>query len=233
MICIDRKFIGHLLLILLPFFCLVTLSSKTRTMAEIISTNNHSGKRRRLPATRIDMTPMVDLAFLLLTFFILAATLAKPNVVELIYPDPTGNPSPVNKKMALTVLLGDKPNELFYYFGLFDPATTEPRRTDFSASGLRKVFLERNNVLIKAIALLKAHLAQQEIDEAFYREEYKRLVGAHDIPFVIVKTLPKTKYEDVVAVMDELNIADMRKRSIQDMTANEKSVLEMAHTFHN
>ena len=64
------------------------------------------GKRRtKKMSTRVDMTPMVDLAFLLLTFFMLTTTFAKPTVLQLTMPVP-GEDSPVSHKQALTILLG-------------------------------------------------------------------------------------------------------------------------------
>ncbi|NVO32639.1 ExbD/TolR family protein [Hymenobacter lapidiphilus] len=87
-----------------------------------------------------DMTPMVDLAFLLLTFFMLTTTFNKPAVMELTMPTP-GPESPVDPKKALTLLL-DKNNEVRYFFGL-NPGTDtrQLHRTTLAADGLRQVLL--------------------------------------------------------------------------------------------
>jgi biopolymer transport protein ExbD len=86
-------------------------------MAEISenSSSSKGGKKRaRKQSTRIDMTPMVDLAFLLLTFFVLTATFTKPKAMDLALPAGGGDPKPV--KNGFTFLL-TKDNRVFYYKG--------------------------------------------------------------------------------------------------------------------
>jgi hypothetical protein len=94
-------------------------------MAEIQQQNAASPKpgRRRAKklSTRIDMTPMVDLAFLLLTFFMLTTTFAKPSVVELAMPVKSPKPTEVIPSRAMTVLLG-KNHRVHYFFRLNAPA---------------------------------------------------------------------------------------------------------------
>src|SRR3954467_12092903 len=81
----------------------------------------HKGgkKRAKKQSTRIDMTPMVDLAFLLLTFFVLTATFNKPKSMELTFPAPPDNlekQPPI--KNGITFLLTDN-DRIFYYEGEF------------------------------------------------------------------------------------------------------------------
>lgn len=90
-------------------------------MAEIIASNSgRRSKRRPLPQVRIDMTPLVDLGFLLLTFFILTTHLLDQRVMNLTMPLP-GPPTLANN--TLTILLAEK-GAAFGYQGAFDPATT-------------------------------------------------------------------------------------------------------------
>jgi len=104
-------------------------------MAEIENKQKlKSGVTKRV-ATKVDMTPLVDLAFLLITFFMLATTLAKPKVMELNMP--FGNiTSPV--KHAVTLLLSDK-NSIYYFYGVDG---SKARVTNFD--GIRKVLLKYN-----------------------------------------------------------------------------------------
>lgn len=119
----------------------------------------NAGKKPRAAKRnfRLDMTPMVDLAFLLLTFFLLTTTFAKPRVQPLTMPVPDArHPSPVPASQAMTILLGEG-RAVGYYFGLNDPGSPAPalHRTNFGARGLRQALLARQHqgpliVLIKA-----------------------------------------------------------------------------------
>ncbi|MBC8112667.1 MAG: biopolymer transporter ExbD [Verrucomicrobia bacterium] len=115
--------------------------------------NSDRGNTRRI-STKVDMTPMVDLAFLLITFFMLATTFAKPKVMQVAVPakGEVIRTMPIAEKNALTILLSGQ-NQVFYYFGLTNP---DLEVSNFSEKGIRKVLmqaLERNPklfVLIKS-----------------------------------------------------------------------------------
>src|ERR1051325_4642802 len=84
----------------------------------------HKKVRAKKSSTHIDMTPMVDLAFLLLTFFMLATTFSKPKALEIIMPEkpkPNTQTPLINQDDVLSLLLGPN-NKLYYYIGNFkDP----------------------------------------------------------------------------------------------------------------
>lgn len=194
-------------------------------MAEIVGGGGGGGKKgAKKGSAKIDMTPMVDLAFLLLTFFVLAATLAKPKVLEIIYPKETKDDVDKTKlkfDLATTLLLGEKENEIFYYSGVYKPDTTELLLSDFSKDGFRKIMLEKNNFINDQVNQLKAKLESKEITDEEYEKAYSQVVGADNAPFVIIKTVGKTKFKNVINAIDELNICNVRKRAIQDMAESE------------
>ena len=118
--------------------------------------------RSKKTSTRIDMTPMVDLAFLLLTFFILTTTLSKPQTMEITMPEkPKENDKPpeVNEKKVLTLVLGAN-DKVYWYVGITEP---EAKRVDFSKDGVRKVLLEKKAEIRDLIVLIKA------MDESKYK----------------------------------------------------------------
>ncbi|WP_018477683.1 ExbD/TolR family protein [Pontibacter roseus] len=116
---------------------------------------NGGKKLTKKRTTHLDMTPMVDLASLLLTFFILTTTFARLQTMELNMPVPKGDATAVAAKDALTLVLAGK-DKVYYYFG-FSGDRPEVHETDYSSTGLRKLLLteqvksnKNRVVLIKA-----------------------------------------------------------------------------------
>jgi len=164
-------------------------------MAEI-SQGGGGGKkdgkvRSKKTSTRIDMTPMVDLAFLLLTFFILTTTLSKPQTMEITMPEkpkPGDEQPEVNEKKVLTLVLGEN-DKVYWYIGITNP---EVKRADFSKDGIRKVLMEKNGEIRDMIVLIKA------LDES----KYKNLVDALDE--MTISNIKRYAIVDVTTVDKEL-----------------------------
>jgi len=197
-------------------------------MAEIIDgggSESKGGKKRpKKGHVHLDMTPMVDLAFLLLTFFILATSLNKPKALEIIYPKEVEDIEEKTKladELATTLLIGEDDEDLFYYLGKYRPDTTELIQTNFSKDGFRKVLLERNEKINEQVKVLKGKLATKEISDSLYKATYGKIVNDSLAPFVIVKTIDESKWRNVVNAIDELNITNVKKRAIVDMAETE------------
>ena len=125
--------------------------------------------RAKRSSTRIDMTPMVDLAFLLLTFFVMTTTLNKPQTMEITMPEkpkPGDEMPEINEKNVLTLVLGED-DKIYWYMGITDPAVEV---SNFSATGIRKILLAKKAELPKLVVLIKA------MDEA----KYKNMVDIMD-----------------------------------------------------
>lgn len=164
-------------------------------MAEIQQQGGDSGKggkkRAKKASTKIDMTPMVDLAFLLLTFFMLTTTFAKPNVMQLTMPVKEKKPDEQTKikaSQAVTIILGPE-DKVYYYFGLNDPndksaPPPQVKVTDYSANGIRKVILERQRQTSDPpIILIKAYVLNDK----------------------------QARYKNMVDILDEMNITNQKK----------------------
>ena len=110
--------------------------------------------RAKKASTKIDMTPMVDLAFLLLTFFMLTTTFNKPQTMEITMPEkPKAEDKlpEVNEKKVVTLVLG-KNDKIYWYHGITDPKIEV---TDFSPNGIRKVLMTQNSQIPGMILLIK------------------------------------------------------------------------------
>jgi biopolymer transport protein ExbD len=124
-------------------------------MAEINSGGGKKeGNRSKKVSTKIDMTPMVDLAFLLITFFMLTTTFNKPQAMEVNMPDKTDKKevTPLKESKAMTIILGEG-NKVYWYMGLTNPKVEV---SDFSADGIRKVVLKKNKEVSELVIVIKA-----------------------------------------------------------------------------
>lgn len=123
-------------------------------MAALDSTSNTGTTKRKRSVPRIDMTPMVDLAFLLLTFFVMTTTLNKDYIIELQQPvpDDSDKKRDIKAEHVLNVVLG-KNNEVYWYIGM---PGNEASRTDFSSTGVRKLLIQKNQEIKGLFVFIKA-----------------------------------------------------------------------------
>lgn len=155
--------------------------------------------RSKKASTRVDLTAMVDLAFLLITFFILTTTLQKPKAMDLVMPDKdevTKQQQPVAASRTLTILLGAN-NRLEWYIG--EPGKSAPTQDGYGKNGIRKLLLEQGKDIMQKTG--------------------KEM-------FVIVKPSDQSTYNNVVTTMDELNIVGNQLRAIVDITPLEIDLLK-------
>jgi biopolymer transport protein ExbD len=162
-------------------------------------------KKGKKLSTRIDLTPMVDLGFLLITFFMYTTTLAKPKTMEINMPykDPNMKIEDQNKikeSVALTVLLS-KNHKIYYYEGLASDPNKPPdlKATTFSQkNGIRDEIIDKK----KRVDGLKASGA----------------LGPKDETTVLIKPDTTSTYSDLVNMLDEMNINDIKVYAIIDIT---------------
>ena len=106
----------------------------------------HSKKKKRRIGVRIDMTPMVDIAFLLLTFFMLTTTMNKPQAMEINLP-PGEAKVDVPSSNLLTLRVSEN-GSIYWNIG-----TDKPEKV--SSIELKKVLKEKNSANPKLITLIK------------------------------------------------------------------------------
>lgn len=179
------------------------LIPKLKPMAEIIQ--QQKGGRRKLPVPRIDLTPMVDLGFLLITFFIFTTTLAQQKSLELNMPskEVTVPPTAFPEESTITVLLGSGHRVAFYMGSSISPQTLH----DTSFNGLSKVIAAQQGACRSLPASFSA--------------------DAHEL-HVIIKPTNDCHYEDVVHVVDFMLIHKVEKYAIVDPVVEEIAMLGVA-----
>jgi biopolymer transport protein ExbD len=200
-------------------------------MAEVQSNEQDSGKggkhkkvRAKKQSTHIDMTPMVDLAFLLLTFFMLTTTFGKPKTMEINMPvKPENEDTQTLVNNAVTILLsGD--NKIYWYFGELKPET-QLTPTDYSDEGLRKLLLDKNSYAYEKIQQLREQATSSGAADTTVKRQEVEIKGEKRALMVLVKADDKATYKNVVDVLDELNITMVGKYAIVDITQQEFELL--------
>jgi len=181
-------------------------------MGEIIQEETgkkHGGKPKpKKHSTRIDMTPMVDLMCLLITFFMLTTAFSKPKAMEITMPkkdkkeEPKDAPKVAAWRTLNIILTGD--NRIFYFIGVADPTDKENPlptliETDYSKDGIRKVLLAKNKDLFTAITEYRNKRLQGEInvaDTTAQREIVELKKADKKGPIVLIKADEKARYKN-------------------------------------
>lgn len=175
-------------------------------MAEL-DTSGGGGKKKggkvrsKKHNARVDMTPMVDLMFLLITFFMLTTTLAKPQAMDLAMPDKEQNNKDqldVADNRTMTILLGNR-DRLEWYIGLVDKPLTPPTVDNFGKEGIRKAILDKS-------------------------KEIKGKTGKDMI--VLIKPCDKSRYKNLVDMLDEIKITNVQQYAIVDISNPEVDLLK-------
>lgn len=167
-------------------------------MAEIM--NAGSGDKRRLVTRlRIDLTPMVDLGFLLITFFVYTASLAEDKALKLFMPA-DGTASNLPQSAAVSVLL-DENNKLYYYEGDWQEALKESR-------------------------IIQTSYSQSNGVGTLLRKKQESLGTRRQEMMLLIKPGDEASYTNIINMLDEATINGIAKYAIIDADAKEKLFLE-------
>lgn len=177
-------------------------------MAEIQSqTGNNrksSGVRRsKKSSTKVDLTPMVDLGFLLITFFILTVNWTKAKEMQFIMPKGEAPDMPLGESTALTVIPIEN-DKIFYYHGKADEAMQNNAFgiTGYHVStGIGEVIRKKQSALAKS-----------------------NRFTAKDL-MLIIKPADESNYKNLVDVMDEMLINAVTHYAVVELTAEEKQMM--------
>ena len=154
-------------------------------------------KKGKKLSTRVDLTPMVDLGFLLITFFIFTTTMSQPTAFKLFLPDDRTTPENQNKAKesgAFTILLG-KDNNIFYYEGILQPDASNFKSTNF-----------------------------KDIREAIIHK--KQTTDTADL-VVVIKPSDESTYKNVVDILDEMSINMIKRYALVDITPDEDKLVRI------
>ena len=155
-------------------------------------------KKGKKLSTRVDLTPMCDLGFLLITFFIFTTTVSQPTAMKLTLPDNKAKPEEQNKAKesgALTILLG-KDNNVFYYEGIL-----QPNGTNFKSANFKTI---RDEIIHK-----------------------KQTTDTADL-VVVIKPTDESTYKNVVDILDEMKINVIGTYALVDASPQEVQLVQQS-----
>lgn len=202
-------------------------------IAESGGGSKHKGKKRiKKHSTVIDMTPMVDLMCLLITFFMLTSAFTKSKVMEIVFPEKQeegeeSNAPQIDDSRAFHVILTDN-DRVLYYEGLADPtkdALPTLYETDFSADGIRRVLLLRNRPLFEQIYTMNQGVFTGELDlsnDSVAALKRQMMTDDRVGPIVLIKATDGVRYKNMVDIIDEMAITEIARYSIVDINDVER-----------
>ncbi|MEX1189635.1 MAG: biopolymer transporter ExbD [Bacteroidia bacterium] len=202
----------------------------------------HGKQRAKKSSTRIDMTPMVDLGFLLLTFFILTTTFNKPQAMEINMPvkDDELKDEDKNKVPAehtLNIILTDN-NIVYWYFGVADPNKPLPSltKTNYTQDGIRKLLIKENNKrhnMYSQIEAWKKDVSTGKMEDSDYKEKLKAFRESNKMSSLIVLLKPdkESNYKNVVDALDEMAICNVGSYALLETNDIENQMVANANTF--
>jgi biopolymer transport protein ExbD len=208
-------------------------------MAEIIQEETGKGgkKKAKKVAPHIDMTPMVDLMCLLITFFMLTTAFSKPKIMEIILPekikDPTKQDAPrIAKSRTINLILGPE-NKVYWYPGMVeDPKNPPPLQTaDLSGTptGIRQLLLDRNNALFKKIKQFNDDVTAGKITipRDSVQKAISKLKNDDDTgPIVRIMAYKTATYGNFVDILDEMSIIGIARYTFVDISPIEAIMVE-------
>jgi biopolymer transport protein ExbD len=177
-------------------------------------------KKAKKLSTRVDMTPMVDLGFLLITFFIFTSTMSTPTTMALNMPKDEKDPEKQNEAKAsgALTLMPAKNDQIYYYEGELAPDGSNFKVTNFK--GIRDVIIDKKK------SVIAAHQHNQQCEEIRARNNGDPN-SCKDRDFVVViKPTPEATYKNTVDALDEMTINGVKRYALVDIAEAETQLIQ-------
>lgn len=215
-------------------------------MADLVTNDKGGGKQKKMNV-RVDFTPMVDMMMLLITFFMLCTSLAKPQTMELSMPSNDKNlqddDKTVTKESYTITMYCTADNQIYYVAGQIKPEQPDClKKTTWGTKGIRSVLFNHTTedstqpvkTVMEAKAKLdakKADVTKKMSDEAYNKE--LALIKAGNIDgkkvetmTIIIKATDNANYKNLVDALDEMQICSIGKYVIDKLNNDDLALLK-------
>ncbi|WP_413513649.1 ExbD/TolR family protein [Myroides odoratus] len=179
-------------------------------MAELNTGGGGGGKDKKVRSKKqnsgVDLTAMVDLAFLLITFFMLTTSMNKPQSMNLAMPDKEAEldledqKTKVDENRTMTILLGGD-NKIMWYMGMVNSPIEGPTDQAYGKAGIRQVLLQKDKQAL-----------------AYSGKPDQGLI-------VIIRASEKATYRNLVDILDEMAISGIKSYALVDITSEDLVIL--------
>lgn len=191
-------------------------------------------KKAKKLSTRVDMTPMVDLGFLLITFFIFTATMSSPKAMDLRMPKDVKDPLQQNEakeSSTLTIMLG-KADKVYYYEGKLDQ-----NATNFKQATWKDI---RTEIINKKKDVISRHVHDYNSPNSVCKEMQERAKNNGDPDWqnacldrdfvVIIKPDQDATYDNTVNILDEMTINQVKTYAMVKIFPQEYELIKATET---
>lgn len=169
-------------------------------------------KKGKKLSTRVDLTPMVDLGFLLITFFIFTTTMSQPTAMKLFLPKDTEKPEEQNKVKqsgALTIMLG-KDDGIFYYEG-----ELKSDGSNFMSSNFKEI---RDIIIKKRQDVMTSHQHDSNCQEIWAKNNGNEKSCLDKDLVVVIKPTAEARFKNVIDMLDEMSINEVKRYAMVDIS---------------
>lgn len=185
-------------------------------------------KKAKKLSTRVDMTPMVDLGFLLITFFVFTATMTTPTTLDLNMPKDIkkeDEQTEAKESGALTIMLG-KANQVYYYEGKLEVSEGKNNFKSTTFKGIRDILLEKKRSVIAAHQHDATCPKAQERAKAAGDPDWQDACKDRDL-VVIIKPNDEATYKNTVDILDEMTINRIRTYAMVKILKEENDLIKV------
>jgi biopolymer transport protein ExbD len=183
-------------------------------------------KKAKKLSTRVDMTPMVDLGFLLITFFIFTTTMSTPNTMGLVMPKDKideKDQTEIKESGALTIMLG-KGNQVYYYEGQI-----KPDGSNFTSSSFKDI---RAEIIKKKKEVIANHVHDsfcEKLQQNAQKQgdpDWKNACKDKDF-VVVIKPNDEATYKNTIDILDEMTINNVKRFAMINITDDENKLIKI------
>jgi biopolymer transport protein ExbD len=188
-------------------------------------------KKAKKLSTRVDMTPMVDLGFLLITFFIFTATMSSPTTLPLNMPkdvDDDEKKTEVKQSGVLTIILG-KGNQVYYYEGQLEVSEGKNNFKSSNFKDIRKVIMDKKKDVMGRFNAATADPESCAAEKASAKKngdpDWEN--ACKDMDFVvIIKPNEEATYKNTVDILDEMAINQVKRYAMVKVLEDENKLVK-------